>query len=534
MGIVQRSGSAPDDELVAGLLRGEAYGAADETVAHLETHISHVFLIGEHAYKIKKSLDLGFLDFSTLEKRRQACEEELRINCRTSPDLYLAVVPITGTRAQPRVEGAGTALEYAVKMLRFAQDDLLDRVFERGALTGKLIDPFAAQLARFHGAVSRAAPGSRHGDARSIIEPAEQNFTQLAPLLDEAADGARLERIRQWTARQHALLAAEFASRQQDGFVRECHGDLHLGNLVLIRGAIRMFDAIEFNDALRWIDVISEVAFLVMDLRLRGRADLAARFLNAYLETTGDYAGVRVLPYYVVYRALVRAKVAAMRARQPGLSDAQAESYRAKCRAHLDFAERCIDPPPAMLVMLHGLSGSGKTACSQILLEALEAVRVRSDVERKRLHGMTAGARSGASVGAGIYRDEFSERTYAHLLTITEAMLGAGQSVIVDATFLQAARRAPFFELARRLGVPLAIASFTAPEAILRERVRARAKAQKDASEADVAVLEHQLLTQEPLDPDEQARSVTIDTSAATAADIRAGAARLRDVAAFA
>lgn len=529
MGIVQRSDGLPDDELVAGLLRGAAFGMPEETVAHLETHISHVFLVGAHAYKIKKPLSLGFLDFSTLEKRHAACEEELRINCRTSPDLYLGVVPIAGTRAQPRVEGDGTAVEYAVKMLRFAQDDLLDRVFERGALTGKLIDPFAAQLARFHGAVSRAAPGSRHGDARSIVEPAEQNFTQLAPLLDEADDLARLERLRAWTARQHETLTPLFAARQQEGFVRECHGDLHLGNLVVIRGAIRMFDAIEFNDALRWIDVMSEVAFLVMDLRLRGRADLAARLLNGYLEATGDYAGVRMLPYYVVYRALVRAKVAAMRARQAGLSEAQARAYRAKCRAHLAFAERCIDPPPAMLVLLHGLSGSGKTACSQILLEALEAVRVRSDVERRRLHGVTAGARTGSSVGGGIYRDEFSERTYAHLLAVAEAMLGAGQNVIVDATFLQAARRAPFLGLARRLGVPLVIASFTAPEATLRERVRARAKAQKDASEADIAVLEQQLRTQEPLDPDEQTHRVVFDTASATAADIRALAARMRD-----
>lgn len=532
MGIVQRSATVPDDELVAGLLRGEAYGAADEAVAHLETHISHVFLIGAHAYKIKKPLDLGFLDFSTLEKRHAACEEELRINCRTSPDLYLAVVPITGTPAQPRVEGDGAAIEYAVKMLRFGQDDLLDRVFERGALTGKLVDAFAAQLARFHGAVSRAAAGSRLGDARSIVEPAEQNFTQLAPLLEECEDRAQLERIQQWTLRQHALLAPLFASRQQDGFVRECHGDLHLGNLVLIRGAIRMFDAIEFNDALRWIDVMNEVAFLVMDLRLRGRADLAVRFLDGYLGATGDYAGVRLLPYYVVYRALVRAKVAAMRARQAGLSAAEAAAYRAKCHAHLDFAARCIDPPPALLVMLHGLSGSGKTACSQILLEALEAVRVRSDVERKRLHGMSAGSRTGASVGGGIYGDEASQRTYAHLLAVTEAMLAAGQSVIVDATFLQAARRAPFFELARRLGVAVAIASFTAPEATLRERVIARAKAQKDASEADIAVLEHQLRTQEPLDATEQAHSVIFDTASATAADIRAMAARLRDAAA--
>lgn len=518
-------------ELARGLAHADAYGMPDKSVEHIETHISHVFLIGEHAYKIKKPLELGFLDFSTLEKRRAACEEEMRINCRLSPDLYLAVVPITGTPGAPRVEGDGEAIEYAVKMQRFAQSERLDQVYERGALTGKLIDAFAVQIARFHASVSRAAPGSRFGSVRSIIEPALQNFDQLAPLLADADDRQRLERLRGWTMRQHEQLKTTFEARQRDGFVRECHGDLHLRNLVLLRGTIRVFDAIEFSDALRWIDVMSEVAFLLMDLRVRGKRDLAARFLNLYLEATGDYAGVRLLPYYVVYRALVRAKVAAIRGAQPGLTADEAAAQLRKCRTHLAFADDSARAAAPMLVILHGLSGSGKTACSQILFEVLDAVRIRSDVERKRLHGLPGNARSGSAVAGGIYGEEASERTYGLLLTLTEQMLLAGQTVIVDAAFLRAGRREPFRTLARRLRIPLAIAAFTAPEQDLRARVLARARGARDASEADIAVLEHQLRTQEPLSLLEQAHCVLFDTAAISAADIRAKAGRLREVA---
>ncbi|HZP85246.1 MAG TPA: AAA family ATPase [Burkholderiales bacterium] len=530
MGVIQSTATAAD-ELVAGLLRGEAYGCSDERVEHIETHISHVFLIGERAYKIKKALDLGFLDFSTLEKRRRSCEEELRINCRLAPDLYLAVVPITGPRTSPRVEGEGEPIEYAVKMQRFDQTALLENVLAHGSLNGKLIEALAVQVARFHASVARALAGSRFGSPASIIGPAQQNFVQLAPLLRNADDQAMLASIREWTEHQHPQLRPLFEIRQREGFVRECHGDLHLGNLVLIGGIIRIFDAIEFSEALRWIDVMNEIAFLFMDLRVRERADLALRFLNTYLEASGDYAGVRLLPYYVIYRALVRAKVAAMRASQPDLVGEPAHAYWTKCRTHLRFAHEATLWRAPLLVISHGLSGAGKTACSQILVEVLEAIRVRSDVERKRLCGLNATARTGAAVGAGLYHEDVSMRTYARLLDLAEQMLCAGQSVLIDAAFLLEAQRAQFRALARRLGVPFAIASFTAPDHVLRERIAARARAGKDASEANIEVLEHQLRTHEPLTAIEQPYSVVFDTGGASAAQIRTTADRLRELA---
>jgi aminoglycoside phosphotransferase family enzyme/predicted kinase len=526
VGIVRRAAEDAYPELVRGLLDPRAYPHAGQ-VEHLETHISHVFLTGAHAYKIKKPLDLGFLDFSTLDQRRTFCEEEVRINRRLAPDLYLAVVPIAGPVDAPRVEGDGEPIEYAVKMRQFAQDGLLENVLERGELTAQLIDALAAEVAAFHGSVPRAPAGGPYGGVQGIVGPAQQNFEQLAPLLRTDEDRALLDHLRLWTDRQSQALGPRLERRQRDGFVRECHGDLHLGNMVLIDGRVRIFDAIEFNPALRWIDVISEIAFVVMDLAARGRDDLGSRFVNAYLEHTGDYAGVRMLRYYVVYRALVRAKVAAMRAAQPGLSEAQRHALAQKCSLHLALAQRTASPPLPVLVIHHGLSGSGKTTCSQTILEAIGAIRIRSDVERKRLGGFEAAARTGSALGAGIYSGDATRATYTRLAALAEEVLAGGYTVLVDATFLQRERRAAFRALADRLHVPLRIAVFTARHETLVARIVARSERGTDASEAGLEVLAAQLRNQESLTAEEQALAVRFDTERASRPDVEALAHQL-------
>lgn len=527
MGILQRPAAHEHAALVRGLSRPDAYRARDAEVTHLETHISHVFLVGDHAYKIKKPLDLGFLDFSTLEKRRHYCEEELRINRRLAPELYLAVVPIAGTEDAPRVEGSGPVLEYAVKMRRFSQDGLLERVLERGELTPAHIDAIAAQVAQFHAGAVRAQVGERCGSATSIVGPALQNFDQLAPLLAAAPDRGTLEILRRWTIRQNQLLAGRFDERQRAGLVRECHGDLHLGNMVLIDGAVRIFDAIEFNPELRWIDVMNEVAFLAMDLAAKHRDDLTWRFVNAYLEHTGDYPGVRVLRYYLLYRAVVRAKVAAIRAAQPGTAAQERGALEEKCRQHLALAMRFAQDEAPALIILHGLSGSGKTTCSQIVLEALGAIRIRSDLERKRMHGLGAAVRTGAPVGGGIYAAQDTAEAYERLAQGAEAVLTGGFPVLVDATFLKRAQRDAFRKLAARLGVPFRIARFEASPQVLRARVAARERQGTDASEAGLAVLEHQLRSIEPLAADEQALAVRLDTEHLNTEQLRARAREL-------
>jgi aminoglycoside phosphotransferase family enzyme/predicted kinase len=470
-----------------------------EPVEVVETHISWVLLAGGYAYKIKKAVNLGFLDFSTLEKRRFYCAEELRLNRRLAPDLYLEVVPIAGSAAHPALNGPGPAIEYAVKMRRFPQSCLLDQVLLRGELPPETIDAIARSIADFHGRTAIADSESPFGTPERIHLPVAENFAQIRPRLRDKEGLIRLDELERWSEREYQARIDALAARKARGFVRECHGDLHLGNMALLDGEAIPFDCIEFSDNLRWIDVISEAAFLAMDLQDRGRPDLARRFLNAYLEQTGDYDGLEVLRYYLVYRALVRAKVAFIQARW------------ARYRDYIELAAGFTRPLQPFLAITHGLSGSGKTTVTQSLLEVMNLFRVRSDVERKRLYGIKPDKRSGGS----IYSREANERTYRRLAEVARGIVQSGFPAIVDAAFLKRRERAAFHELAQESSVPFVILDVTAPENLLRERVEQRIQRGRDASEADIAVLENQLRNSEPLDDSELAVTIGVDTERA-------------------
>lgn len=500
--------------LVRSLLDPACYAHPVSGLRLLETHISYVILTGTYAYKIKKPLDLGFLDFTSLERRRFFCQEEVRLNRRLAPEIYLDVVPISAGPDRPVMGGEGAALEYAVRMKEFSQADLLDRVTARGELTVEQVEQLAADLAAFH---ARAAPAAAHqpfGAAPNVTGPAAQNFEQLLPMLPTESLRRRALALQRWSRQQGESLAGAFQERKARGSVRECHGDLHLGNMALVDGRIAIFDCIEFEPNLRWIDVMSEVAFLVMDLFHRGEPGLARRFLNAYLEAGGDYEGLRVLRYYLVYRCLVRAKVTAIRAGQE--VHGEAALAFADVASYLDLAQRFTRPAPALLLLTLGLSGSGKSRFSRRLLEHMDAVQLRSDVERKRLAGLDALARSGSGVGAGLYQEQMTRRTYEHLRRLARGLLDAGWSVIVDATFLKYWQREPYHHLAAEAGVKLAILEFTASEAVLRERLRQRAlkPGTPNASEAGEDVLDWQLAEREPLTAEERDVTVTINTEA--------------------
>jgi len=500
----------------AALLDPSCYPHAVERVELIETHISWVFLAGDCAYKVKKPLRLGFLDFSTLESRRFYCREELRLNRRTAPELYLEVVPISGSPDAPRIDGRGAAIEYALRMRRFAQEALADRIAKQGQLNSDRVGAIAAALAVFHAAIAVAEPDDEWGSPEGVAAPALANFEQIAELNPYSPDAPRLERLRSWTSGEAHRLSGSFAARKRDGFVRECHGDLHLGNIVFLEGRPVPFDCIEFNPELRWIDVINEAAFLVMDL-LDHRLDAAAwRFLNAYLEATGDYAGLNVLRFYCVYRAMVRAKIACIRARQSPGAEPDRRALREEYRGYLALAESLAAGARGGVVLMHGPAGSGKTTISQILLERAGALRVRSDVERKRLHGLAAAARTHAAPYAGIYAPETTQATYDALERIARDIVAAGRVAIVDAAFLRRAERDRFRALAAALGVPLVIASCFAAEGTLRARVARRQATMSDASEAGVAVLEVQLASAEPLTAEETAVTVAVDSEVQT------------------
>lgn len=498
--------------LPAALTRPECYTHPARDIRILETHISWVLLTGEYAYKIKKPVNLGFVDFSTLELRRHYCEEELRLNRRLAPGLYLETVAIRGTPVAPHVGGEGPIIDYAVKMREFRQEALASQLIRHGRFGAGEVDALAVLIAEFHAAAAPAAAGERFGAPETVRQAALQNFEQIMPRTRFARDKETVELLRGWTEREFKARHDAFAERKSTGRVRECHGDLHLGNIVVSDGRVVPFDCIEFNDELRWIDVLSEVAFVVMDLHDRGRPDLGWRFLNRYLEASGDYAGLAVLRFYLVYRALVRAKVHLIRSQQPGLLASDKSRLRTAFHGYLRLASRLSSATGVGLLITHGLSGSGKTTATQSLVEQLGAVRVRSDVERKRLHGMRPLARSGSGHDAGIYTPEATTATYERLAAVAERTINAGYPAVVDAAFLRLSERKHFRELARRHAVPFVVLDFDAPEKLLRERVAQRAAAGADASEADLPVLERQIAFREPLVPEERLAAISVDT----------------------
>lgn len=490
--------------LIEALLDPRRYPHPVDRVELIQTHASFLLLAGEFVYKVKKTITLPFLDYGSLEQREACCRAELALNRRLAPDLYLDVVPIGGTPEQPRL-GTLPAIEWAVRMRRFDEGGRLDHVTARGDLRPSHLTQLAATLCAFHGAAAVAAPGTRFGAPPQVLAAARDNVVELRRLLP-AGDQPRIEALARWTDEAFGRCAADLAARKSDGFVREGHGDLHLANLVLIDGRVVPFDGIEFSADLRWNDPASEIAFVWVDLLEHGRPGLAAWFLNAWLEHGGDFQALSVLRFYAVYRALVRAKVAALRGEQQGMGPGAAEFEAA--RAYLHSAWAVASPPAPTLTITCGLSGSGKTTASSARLleparpQAGSIVRLRSDVERKRLFGLAPAARSGSPIDGGIYTAEATAATYARLQTLACAALDAAWPVIVDAAFLRRGERAAFHALARERALRFEILASEAPVEELRRRLLARAG---DASEATVAVLERQLEWFEPLDDEERA-----------------------------
>jgi aminoglycoside phosphotransferase family enzyme/predicted kinase len=502
--------------LIRALQNPALYHHPVKKIRLIETHISWVILTGAVVYKIKKAVNFGFLDFSTLAKRHFYCEEEVRLNRRFAPDLYLDVIAVRGSAEHPVWQGKRPAIEYAVRMRQFSQQALLSSLAARHKLTEGHIDEIAALVADMHAGAPVADAGGKFGLPQDIHHWVAENFAHIRPVLSERRDGRRRDRLdglEQWCERELRTKESVLDARRLEGFVRECHGDLHLGNLALIDGRVTPFDCIEFNPRLRWIDVMSESAFLTMDLQDRGYPELAYRFLNMLLQRTGDYAGVRVLRYYLVYRALVRAKVAVLRLGQAVETGATDDEMWREYDSYVELAAGYARSPGPCLIITHGVSGSGKSWMASRLAVRMRAFQLRSDVERKRLFGYRMDARTGSGVQAGIYTAEAGRQTYARLAELARCLIEAGYTAIVDAAFLKRDERAQFRLLAKRLGVKFVLLDFFADEDLLRERIRGRQASGTDPSEAGVEVLEGQLGAREALNPDELKDAVEIDSS---------------------
>ena len=477
----------------------------------VETHISWVILTGSLVYKIKKPVKLDFIDTSTLDRRRHYCNEELRLNRRLAPDLYVRVVPITRRNGQARIHGTGTPMEYAVCLKQFSADAELPALLQHGDVSLPEIQRLGETLAYFHLQTPEFSGTHAPEATQRMYDTVLDNLEQLLEYTKQRRSGPELRRLWDWTRRAILTHEATFETREREHRIRDCHGDLHAANIVRYEGRLLPFDCIDFDPQLRCIDVINDIAFLIMDLHTHGRSDLGAALLSRYLEITGDYDGVRLLPFYAVYRALVRAKVDAIAAEQ---SRHLVARYNERLQRRVRTAIELTKQPRPILLLMHGVSGSGKSWLSEQLVAPLHALRIRSDVERKRLLGPSA---SNAGFAQGNYAPGMSHRVYARLVECAESCLQGGCNVIVDAAFLAASDRELFTSLADRLLVTCAFISCHADPTTLLNRVAERAAHGTDASEADQAVVRSQLRDFEPLDRQQQHQIIKVDTREADA-----------------
>ncbi len=481
-------------QLVEALSNPAAYPHPVDAVRVIHTHISVVFLAGRCVYKLKKPVDFGFLDFTTLEKRRHFCEEEVRLNRRLTPSVYLGVVPITADAAGVRIEGTGDAVEWAVKMERLPEGaSLLDRL-PRGGVTPDLLAELAAKIAAFYARAESGPHIAAFGKFDVVAGNARENFEQAAPQIGVTVSRAVFDRLRALNEATLARLRPLIEARAARGVPRDTHGDLHLDHVYYFPDRqppenLVAIDCIEFNERFRFADPVADVAFLVMDLAFHGHRDLAAVFAEAYFRAAGDAEGTALLPFYTAYRAAVRAKVEGFELTEKEIPEDERTAALTRAKAHWllalgELEERDRRP---CLVLVGGLPGSGKSTLARGLAERADFIVIRSDVVRKELAGLPTDAPAHGPHDEGIYSPEWSDRTYAECLRRAEELLFGGERVIVDANFWEEARRRAFLDSAARLGVPAVfILCRTSPETAKR-RIEARVG---DASDADCAVYE--------------------------------------------
>jgi aminoglycoside phosphotransferase family enzyme/predicted kinase len=506
--------------------------AAPEGAAPLriDTHVSTVLVARTRAFKLKRPVRLPFVDLTDAAERRALCRDEVRLNRRLAAALYLGVVAVLGPPERPVLgplrdpgdaaldEGPEAGAELAVVMHAFEQRALWSRRVPAGEVDAAEARALGAAIGEFHRDRAPPRPGSPHGSAAAFATRVRENFASLRAQVG-AAHGALIDRLERDAAARHDRLAALRDARNRLGFVREGHGDLHLANVATIDGAAVPFDCLEFDEGLRTADVADELAFPTMDLQHAGRPDLAHALLDGWLEATGDFEALALLDDGCAYRATVRAKVAALDAAAHPAGDGLA-----RCAAYLRTADAFGARPPPVLVATHGLSGSGKSVVSAVLAAEIGAARLRTDLERKRAAGLAPESRDAAH--GPLYGPGARDSVYARIADLAAGLLALGWPVVVDATCLARAQRRRLAEVAAAAGVPFVLLDLQAPEAVLRERIAARAAAGRDPSDADLAVLDAQLRAREPLDADERSIALAWDATREPTREAVAGAWR--------
>ncbi|MCU0538143.1 MAG: AAA family ATPase [Hydrococcus sp. Prado102] len=477
-----------------------------EPIQLIQTHASSVFLTGDYVYKLKKSVNFGFLDFSSLDKRQHFLNEELRMNRVIAPDIYLEVLPITQTGDRFILEGTGNPVEYVLKMNQFPQETLLLNLFERGKLTEEHIEELGKVVAHFHSQTISNEYIRSFGEIDKIKSAIDENYERTKKYIGIAQTQKQYQETKKFTDAFLFDQKALFKQRQDNDKIRECHGDLHLKNICFWHDKIQLFDRIEFNESFRFVDVMYDVAFTVMDLDARKKKDFGNLFLNTYIEQTGDWEGLQVLPLYLSRQAYVRAKVNSLLLDDRAISEEDKQSAIKIAADYYRLAWEYTKTSQGQLILMSGLSGSGKSTVARKLAKHINAIHIRSDAVRKHLAGIYVGDRASEE----LYTPQMSQKTYARLLELGKMLISQGFSVILDAKYDRQNLREPAINYAQSNNIPLRIIYCTATIEVLRDRISQRTN---DISDATVDLLVRQQATTEPFSEREQPYVTTINTT---------------------
>jgi aminoglycoside phosphotransferase family enzyme/predicted kinase len=486
--------------ILKSLLKSDAYPEPVTRVELVQTHVSYIFLTDRHAYKIKKPVDFGFLNFSSIDRRRFYCNEEVRLNRRLCPDIYEGVVELRETSHGAAFHGNGAVLDYAVKMRRLPAERMLDKLVATGDITPATMREISRLIATFHLNAPTSSTVADHGRLERIMYNWQENFEQMVPFEETTLPARDREYIRSWVTTFAAEHIHTFQQRVDDGFIRECDGDIHLENICLDNDSIHIFDCIEFNDRFRCCDTAADIAFLLMDLDFHGRHDLSDDVINEYISVTGDAGAVPLIHFYKIYRAFVRGKVESFRLNDNGIGID--EQLRAKKRAIRYFRlvrgyiERCHLKPTLFITC--GLMGSGKSTLSTQLAFELGLPLYNSDVIRKQLAGFPVDTQSRDAFNTGLYNQQTHDATYTELLSKAAQHITTGGSVIIDACFTHRDQRSAFAALADLHAVRFTILHVTCSDAENKRRLLDREASGVSVSDGRLELLTYQAEAFEP------------------------------------
>ncbi len=494
------------------MMKPSFYGSGAKRVRMIQTHTSWVFLTGTHAYKVKKPVNFGFLDYTTLSARKFFCHEEFRLNQILSPDIYVEVAPITEDRGRLRLGGRGPVVDYCLVMKELPQQWIMTEQLRHDGVTFEHIDQIARSIADFHARAERGREVGQYGSTEIIRLNWDENFAQTLEFKGKSISNREFDETKAAVEKFISSNRGLFQRRRASGFVRRCHGDLHSRNIFVLEegsrgqvstgsdlnpgtpesqkpGSVRIFDCIEFNPRFSCSDVASEIAFMAMDLDYWGRKDLANFFVERYVVHTGDAGLLRLLNFYKCYRAYVRGKVTSFVLNDPGVGAADKAKARQTAKKYLELSHRYalnLHVRPKLVVMM-GLPGVGKTYFARRLAERMDAFHFLSDSIRKQLLGIPVGQHQAAEYGQGIYKGDIGRKTYDEMLQRAQVFLAAGFNVITDATFLDERVRSQAQRIAARAGAPALIVYADCPERTVEARLRRRAT-ERSFSDADLGV----------------------------------------------